>query len=318
MKSPRQHERQQTPTSAVSVAHDQSKNDRATGVTGDPASPTRSLFKHVAVPINGRTPNERSVPIARDLAQHLGCDIEFASMLFDSKHLAERARLVHLLALRLKGIPVLTNIAEGGDPSAFILDLVNRPDTLVVLAGGTSIIGLPGSVTTDVVRFAARPFVVVGPRANPTWQGPITSVIVPLDGSKAAESSLRVAVEWAQFFDATVELIQVIDPQDSTNHQVDFLTSYAGDAAAPDAPDVAYLEHVAESLMADQHCRVTFEVLHARRPHRVGAIAEYADRGCGRILTMASNGFRRSGAMVAGTTLRVIHHAEIPALIVRT
>ena len=318
MKSPRQQTRLQTSTTAVSVAHDQSRYDPVAGATTDHSTPTHTLFRHGVVPINGHTPNERSVPIARDLAQHLGCDIEVASMLFDSKHLAERARLVHLLALRLKGIPVLTNIAEGGDPSAFILDLVNRPDALVVLAGGTSIIGLPGSVTTDVLRFAARPFVVVGPRTNPMWQGPIASIIVPLDGSKAAESSLRVAVDWAQFFDATVELIQVIDPQDSANHRIDFLTSYAGDAAMPDALDVAYLEHVAESLMADQHCRVTFEVLHARRSHRVGAIAEYANRGSGRILAMASNGFRRSGAMVAGTTLRVIHHAEIPALIVRT
>ncbi len=280
-------------------------------------SSNEPLYRHVVVPINGHTPNERSVPIARELAQNLECDVEFASMLFDAKHHAERSRLLHLMTLRLKGLPVFTNVAEGGDPSAYILDLVNRPDSLVVLAGGTSIVGLPGSVTADVLRFASRPIVMVGPRISTNWHGPINSIVVPLDGSRAAEASLPAAAAWATRFDATIELLQVIDLQDTRDHHMEPI-SHAGDAAEPDLADVSYLEHVAESLQAEQHCRVSFEVVHASRSHRVGAICEYAGRGNGRMMAMASNGFRRSGAMVAGTTLRVIHNAEIPVLIVRT
>lgn len=278
-------------------------------------------YRHVVVPINGHTPNERSVPVARELAQLLKVDVEVASMLFDAKHRAERSRLLHLLTLRLKGLTVHTNVEEGGDPSAYILDLVNQPDSLVVLAGGTSIVGLPGSVTADVLRFAARPIVMVGPRINNTWKGPITTIVVPLDGSRSAEASLPAAVAWATRFDATIELLQIVDQPDSREHRQHALThalAHAGDAAEPDLLDVSYLEHIAESLQAEQHCRVSYEVIHAARSHRVNAICEFAGRNNGRMLAMASNGFRRSGAMVAGTTLRVIHNAEIPVLIVRT
>ena len=276
-------------------------------------------YGHIVVPVNGHTPNERSVPVARELAQSWHADIEFASMLFDGTHRAERSRLLHLLSMKLKGHTVTTQVGEGGDPSAYILDLVNRPDSLVVLAGGTSIVGLPGSVTTDVLRFANRPLVMVGPRIGPTWRGPITSVVVPLDGSRSAEASLPTALSWAARFGATVELVQVLDVKETRSvHVHGEPLAHAGDAAAPDALNVSYLEHVAESLQAEVHCRVTFEVLHAPRAQRVNAICEFAGRGNGRLLVMASNGFRRSGAMVAGTTLRVIHTAEIPTLIVRT
>lgn len=265
-------------------------------------------YDRVIVPVNGFPPNDRAIRVAESLAEQFDCDIEFSSMLYNGDHRIERSHLLHLLTLRTKRKSAFTSIAEGGDASPYILDLISRPQSLVVLAGATSVLGIPGSITADVVRFAGHPVVIVGPHVSLQWKGPITRIVVPLDGSSAAEQALPSAQHWSRLLGVQIELIQVLDPDDVTlMHRLD-----------PDAFEASYLENVFQSLQADGVHADSFDVLHGSRSHRVEAICDYAKRQPGSMLCMSTNGAHQSRSMLASTTLKVLHHSPVPVLIVRS
>lgn len=271
-------------------------------------SQDQSVYDRVVVPVNGFPPNDRALRVAEVLAEQFDCNIEFSSMVYNGHHRIERSHLLHLLTLRTKGTSAFTTIKEGGDPSPYILDLISRPQSLVVLAGATSVLGLPGSITADVVRFAGHPVVIVGPQTISPWHGPITKIVVPLDGSSAAEQALACAQRWSHSLGALIELIQVLDPDDVTLlHRLD-----------PDAFEASYLENVFESLQADGSNIGLFGVLQGSRSKRVEAICNYVRRQPGSILCMATNGAHQSRSMLASTTLKVLHHSPVPVLIVRS
>jgi nucleotide-binding universal stress UspA family protein len=274
---------------------------------GNSTEVKNGLFEHVVVPISGYPPNERAIPVASSIAKQFRATLEFVSMLYDEVNHVDRIHLLHLLATRVDQ-GAFTTIEEGTDPAAFILDLIHRTSTLVVLAGGTSILGLPGSITVDTLRFAANPFVTVGPKISPLWTGPIDRIVVLLDGSHAAEDSLPTAVSWARVTGANIELIQVIDIEDVHRARV----------FAPDALEVGYLESVAESLETDVLSPVSFDVLHGTSHKKLEVISNFVGHTNGTIICMASNGSHHSHSMVASTTLRVISHAAVPVLVVRS
>ncbi len=267
-----------------------------------------ATYDRVIVPVNGFPPNDRALRVAEVLAQQFDCDIEFSSMVYNGDHRMERSHLLHLLTLRTKRKSAFTNIEEGGDASPYILDLISKPQSLVVLAGATSVLGMPGSITADVVRFAGQPVVIVGPQILATWQGPVTRIVIPLDGSSAAEHALAIAQSWSRLLGAPIELIQVLDPDDVTlAHRLD-----------PEASEASYLETVFESLQSDGIDAVSFDVLHGSRSHRVEVICDYVRRLPGSVLCMATNGAHQSRSMLASTTLKILHHSPVPVLIVRS
>ncbi len=265
-------------------------------------------YDRVIVPVNGFPPNDRAIRVAEVLAQQFNCDIEFSSMVYNAEHRTERSHLLHLLTLRTKGKSAFTNIEDGGDASPYILDLISRPQSLVVLAGATSVLGMPGSITADVVRFAGQPVVIVGPQTSNTWQGPITRIVVPLDGSSAAEHALASAQRWSHLLGARIEVIQVLDPNDVTlMRRLD-----------PEAFESSYLETVFKSIQANGVAEVSFDTLHGSRSHRVEVICDYVREQPGSMLCMATNGAHQSRSMLANTTLKILHHSPAPVLIVRS
>jgi nucleotide-binding universal stress UspA family protein len=265
------------------------------------------MFARIIVPVNGYPPNERAIPIATTVAGQVGGEIEFASMLYSDAHRVERTHLLHRLASRIH-VPAFTTIEQGSDPAAFILDLINRARCLVVLAGGTTILGLPGSVTVEAMRFAAHPFLAVGPNVGAFWHGPIQRILVLLDGSPSAESSLPTAMAWSAATGATIELLQAIDPDDVQ----------VANTLAPDVIEGGYLQTVAERLQSESPLPIDFEVLHAKGHGKVRVISEYVSSYQGSMVCMASNGAHHSRSMVASTTVRMIHEATVPILIVRS
>jgi nucleotide-binding universal stress UspA family protein len=265
-------------------------------------------YDRIVVPVNGFPSNDRALQVAEVLAQQLNCDIEFSSMVYNGEHRIERSHLLHLLTLRTRRKSAFTRIEEGGDASPYIMDLIASPSSLVVLAGATSVLGLPGSITADVVRFASQPVVIVGPQMIGTWSGPITKIVVPLDGSSAAELAIVHARRWSQRLGAQIELIQVLDPNDVALMQ----------RLDPEAFEASYLETVFQNLRGDGVAVASFDVLHGSRSHRVEVICDYVRRQPGSILCMATNGAHQSRSMLSSTTLKVLHHSPVPVLIVRS
>ena len=147
-----------------------------------------ALFDRIIVPVSFYPPNNRSIRVAEYLAAQFGCGIELTSMLYDRANEADRRRLLGELAAGIQHRTVRVTLDHGTDPSPFILDLINTQDSLVVLAGGTTVLGIPGSITSDVLRFASRPAVIVGPKVSTDWHGPVKNLVVPLDASHAAET----------------------------------------------------------------------------------------------------------------------------------
>jgi nucleotide-binding universal stress UspA family protein len=272
-----------------------------------PSVEAMSLYKRIVVPINGYPPNERAIPVADALATQFGSDVELSSMVFHENYHTERSHLLHRLAVRVSA-GSFTTVEGGSDPAAYVLDLINRPEALVVLSGGTTVLGIPGSMTVDVLRFATQPFVIVGPKTDSFWAGPIDHILVLLDGSSVAEASLPAAVRWANALNARIELLQVIDPKDA----------HAASVLAPDSSENAYLESVCDSLQADARLRIDYELLHASPHDRARAITGYLDRGPTSIVCMASNGSHHSSTMIGSTTLHVIHNSSVPVLLVRS
>jgi nucleotide-binding universal stress UspA family protein len=265
-------------------------------------------YDRIVVPVNGFPSNDRALHVAEVLAQQLNCDIEFSSMVYNGEHRIERSHLLHLLTLRTRRKSAFTHIEEGGDASPYIMDLIASPSSLVVLAGATSVLGIPGSITADVVRFASQPVVIVGPQMIGTWSGPITKIVVPLDGSSAAELAIVQAQRWSHLLEARIELIQVLDPNDVALMQ----------RLDPEAFEASYLETVFQSLQGDGMAVASFDVLHGTRSHRVEVICDYVRRQPGSILCMATNGAHLSRSMLASTTLKILHHSPVPVLIVRS
>jgi nucleotide-binding universal stress UspA family protein len=278
-----------------------------TAKRADEVAEEAAWYGRVIVPINGFPPNERAIPVADALVRQHGGDVELSSMLFTGTYHADRIHLLHLLATRVHS-GVFTTVAEGSDAAAYVLDLINQPNALVVFAGGTTILGIPGSMTVDVLRFASQPFIVVGPKIDSFWSGPVERIVVLLDGSSAGESSLPAAVRWATQLNARIELLQVLDADEADR----------ASAVAPDASQVGYLKSVSDRLHIDSSVSVEYEVLHATSHERVRAITSYVGRSPTSIICMASHGSHHSSSMVGSTTLKVIHNSEVPVLLVRS
>lgn len=271
------------------------------------AAPTLS-FDRIIVPVSFYPPNNRAISVATQLATQFGCAMELTSMLYDRDHAEPRQKLLEDLAGDIRDRSVGVTLHHGTDPSPFILDLINTPDSLVVLAGGTTVLGIPGSITSDVLRFASRPAVIVGPKVAPRWQGPVRRIVVPLDGSEAAEAALRTAAPWAEATGALLDLVQVVSPRDAA----------AVSSLDHDVEESAYLERLGEAFGLDAPTRVTWDVLHASALHRSTTICDRAQEHEGAMICMATHGSGHSRSMIASTTLRVAHHATVPLLITRS
>ncbi len=265
-------------------------------------------FDRVIVPVSFYPPNNRSIRVAEYLAAQFGCGIELTSMLYDRDHAESRQQLLEKMAGELRGRTVRVTLRYGTDPAPFVLDLIGTPDSLVVLAGGTTVLGIPGSVTADVLRFASRPAVLVGPRVAADWHGPVKHLVVPLDGSRSAEEALPTATEWARASGALLDLVQVVTPRDAAAvSQLDH-----------DVEESAYLEQVGEALEHTAPVRINWDVLHASALHRSSTICDRAAEQPGGMICMATHGSGHSHSMFASTTLRVIHHSTVPVLVTRS
>ncbi len=273
-----------------------------------PAPAVAASFNRIIVPVSFYPPNNRSIRVAEYLAAQFGCGIELTSMLYDRGNEADRRRLLDELAAGIQHRTVRVTLDHGTDPSPFILDLINTPDSLVVLAGGTTVLGIPGSITSDVLRFASRPAVIVGPKVSTDWHGPVRNLVVPLDASHAAETVLETATGWASATGATLDLVQVISPKEAA------VVSSLGD----DVEEAAYLEQVSSSLEHASLPPITWDVLHGTALHKATVICDRAREHPSSMICMATHGSRHTHSMIASTTMRVIHHATVPVMVVRS
>jgi nucleotide-binding universal stress UspA family protein len=178
------------------------------------------MFTTVLVPTDGSPLAERALPFAEELAQAADGRLVLLRAAADAASLPHAEAELAMTAERLRqaGILVDTQVAIGKAGELIVDTAAGRDADLIVMSThGRSGIGrwLYGSVADHVLRHAPVPILLVPASCAALW-GEGTerpgSVLVPLDGSKAAEEVLDTAVALGRVLRADVLLLRVLLP----------------------------------------------------------------------------------------------------------
>lgn len=272
------------------------------------------MFRHVLVALDGSEWAEGVVPHAELVAERLGASLWLVSAVpvsASSGEVAARRKYLESLA-RQRQIAAEVLAEPAPEAAAMITALVDarRGSGEPVLVCMTTrarrlATAVLGSTATAVVREGLAPVLLAGPAAAERGAG-IGPVLVPLDGSRHAETVVPLAAAWARAMGACLELRQVLDPA-----TVSALT--ADGIARHDVFEGAYLARLAEGL---DGVEANWDVLHGEDPAaEIVRAARAVEAGW---VAMATHG--RTGAelaVVGSVALSVVHDAPCPVLVTR-
>ncbi|WP_415381155.1 universal stress protein [Halosimplex sp. TS25] len=289
------------------------------------------MYQTILVPTDGSTHAERAAHHAVALADAFDAtvrvlgvaDVERAAGPFNAggvdrefveRIVAESRAAVEETAELAEGVSVETDVVRG-DPAKAILDYADDHAVDAVAMGTRGRRGLArllaGSVTQHVLRHATVPVLT----ARNTDADPVTDyddVLVPTDGSTAAEAAVDDALAIAEAFDATVHAFHVVDISAATagsgleppTAQIDRMTE-AGEAATE-----AIAERVRdagiEAVTAVEHGFPSTELL------------DYIDEASIDLVAMGTHG--RTGldrVLLGSTTERLVRRSPVPVLAAR-
>lgn len=296
------------------------------------------MYTKILVPLDGSDCSEQVLPFARLLATTLNLPIEFLEVVdisAASLHIAadkaryldaligegERSSKEHLkeIAGRFSGIKVTCTVERGSPAEAIIETAAADKGTLIAMAThGRSGINrwLLGSVAEKVLRGSHNPLFLV--RANGTGIGnavaTLKSIIVPLDGSKLAESVLPTVAEVAKNLALGVVLCRAYELAASAYYGREaYLPDYDEMLRELKAEVEEYLAEKVESLKAAGLTKVSAVAL-------AGSDAEEIVRYCREhpdgLVAMCTHG--RSGVsrwVLGSVTERVVRHGGEPVLV---
>jgi nucleotide-binding universal stress UspA family protein len=293
------------------------------------------------VPLDGSKLAENVLPYARTLAGALDCPIELLSVV-DSMDFARSANAGHArdldtiieaitrdsrqylegIARTFTGIAV-TSVAEQGVADRIIIErAAGDKETLIAMATrGRSGIHrwLMGSVAEKVLRGATNHLLLVRGDAEgkSTGEATLKSIVVPLDGSRLAETVLPRAVELAKKLSLAIVLTRA--------YQLP-LSSYGGTANPYIPNNDALLNLVREE--AGTYLEAKVNELHQNGVEKVSSILmvgsgadEIIDLARGtpdNLIAMCTHG--RSGVnrwVLGSVTEKVVRHSGDPVLVVR-
>ena len=176
------------------------------------------MFDRILVPLDGSAAAEAALTIAeaipsgrvRLLAVETEADELGAVCLGDRDCKTYLDRVA--ANLRLQGREVET-IVEFGDPARRIVAFAAEADLVIMGSHGRGAVGrfLLGSVAEWVARHAPVPTMIVRGGQHPATALPLTRIVVPLDGSPAAEEALPMASTLAHMLGLPLKLVRVVD-----------------------------------------------------------------------------------------------------------
>ena len=198
-------------------------------------------------------------------------------------------------------------VVEEGDPATILCDLARvHPDPLVVMAAhgraGWRRLVL-GSVTAHVIVSGVAPVFVVPAHLSPPATEPVLDrVLVPLDGSRVAESVLDAL----PLLGTTGWQIVLLHVREAPARRIE--------AEVPGDDPMAYLAQVAQRLTSAGYTVDT--VVADGRPEHV--IVDVAEQRAVDLIAMVTHGWSGLRDVVMGSTAEhVLAHAPVPVLIRR-
>ena len=309
------------------------------------------MYSKVIVPLDGSELAERAVPYAQLVARGLSIPIELVEA-FDvippavpnqgsfyalNRVLDEaRQRSQHYLsrvqeALRTAGHAASSATLPGAPHQAIVDRADADPNALIVMSthgrGGFSRWAL-GSVADKVLHTVPNPMLIVrsGASGAASSEIAIETVLVPLDGSDLAETSLEHAVNLAIAVDAAVALARVTHTQDYYRRHLTGPRAAMGPSPAGWVNDLMradaeaatdYLVGVQRRLAAERPDAGEIDTLHLRHESPAQAIIDQAaDHKT--LVVMTTHGRSGIGRMLMGSvTDRVVRHSNAPVLVIR-
>ncbi|WP_436927235.1 universal stress protein [Halosimplex amylolyticum] len=289
------------------------------------------MYESILVPTDGSVHAERAALHAVALADAFDAtvrvlgvaDVERAAGPFDAggvdekfveRIVAESRTAVDETVALAEDVSVETDVVRG-DPAEAILDYADDHAVDAVAMGTRGRRGLArlvaGSVTQHVLRHASVPVLT----ARNTDAAPVTDyddVLVPTDGSTAAEAVVDDAVAIADAFEATVHAFHVVDISaaaagsgiEPPTAQIDRMTE-AGEEATEAIAERARDAGV-EAVTTVEHGFPSAELL------------DYVDEASIDIVAMGTHG--RTGldrVLLGSTTERLVRRSPVPVLAAR-
>lgn len=302
------------------------------------------MFRNILVPLDGSVFSEHALPFAMSLARRAGAHLHLVRVheplavvvpamagaapspeLEQWNRGMEETESLYLRSISdqvPEGVRVAARLLHGVVPDALEVDAQRIAADLLVMTthgrGGVARAWL-GSVADGLVRRLRVPVLLVRPGMSPPQpcQEPcFRRVLVPLDGSRLAESVLDPVVEFARLNDARLSLVQVLPPPyflDATDAMYS-LGKGAGMADLREAA-AAYLARVTGDL-AGRGIRATSQLLVDPRPAH--AIARYAQESRADLVALATHGRGGTTRLLLGSVAdKVVRTSPVPALVLR-
>ncbi|MFD1648064.1 universal stress protein [Haloarchaeobius litoreus] len=183
------------------------------------------MFEQILVPTDGSECATSAVGYAEDLASHYDATVHVLSVL-DSRS-AENAPEQEQSGSRAEAIvdeagaevseadlPV-ERAVRSGVPYRVILEYVSDADIDIVVMGTHGRTGveryLLGSVTEKVLRRSDVPVLTVRDTADGSVHYPYESVLIPTDGSAAAEAAADVGLDVAGRYGSRLNVVSIVD-----------------------------------------------------------------------------------------------------------
>jgi nucleotide-binding universal stress UspA family protein len=255
------------------------------------------------VPVALDGTSERAISVAQALANDR--EVRLFSWSSDEGEAAAAKRYLVELAEDLHGRwSVEVACTDGRDPAAAIARAADEADATVCMAterAGRWGQSLEGSTGLAVVEAAGRA-ILVGPHAGAPHSGDHRSLLVCVDGSRAAEQVLPLARAWAEDQALDLRFVRVVPPA----------TPYPMEPSRDDDQPWTYLCDLANASGGGTGRGGSVAVLYG---DPVGEIARHARHAS--LVAMATSA--RSGfdlAVHRSTAMRVVHRSPRPVLLV--
>jgi nucleotide-binding universal stress UspA family protein len=303
---------------------------------------TNQSFRSILVPVDGSSLAEQAIPYAIAIAKRAGSKVRLALVHHEvpnvavlaspetyrkSRHQMQRSENVYLRSLTRRvrnqlGHP-LSSVALEGPVAATLAEYVRDSGVdLVVMTthgrGGMQRAWL-GSVTDQLIRTLDVPVLVLRAfEAAPGDSRSLSEILVPLDGSAAAEAALAPAARMARLWGARVILVRIVQPVLLTADPASSLPLIYDEELTRMECDAAqsYLGQIAERLRQQG---VEASSLALRGGATAGAILELLQERQFGLVALATHGRGGIGRIVLGSVAdKLVRAAEVPVLVIRS
>jgi nucleotide-binding universal stress UspA family protein len=261
------------------------------------------MYTRIVVALDGSEFAEEVIPRAARIAEQIGAALSFVRIAERTGDMVAAEEYVHELARR-HGAEGRAVVARGSVSNAIMGEVDRVPGSLAAItARGRGGIGtaMLGSVAREYVQASHDPVLVYRPKGRvPADLGPVTTVLLPVDGTPRSESMSGEAAEWARALGATLQVVQVLD----LRHL---------DTSGIDVTEDSYVRSRAKAIAERYGVEVEWEVLHG---DPVDALVNHLKGRSDVLVVMATRSQPVLRAAVLGSvTSGLMHGASVAAIV---